>query len=71
MADLRLSARFPRLVLVLQASLALCIFGGLGDAFPLRGEGGLLNAIVLLLFIATIIANGVRGSRDATRRAAK
>jgi hypothetical protein len=51
-------------LLVLHASLALRIFGGLGDAFPLRSEGGLLNAIALLLFIATMIASVVRGKRD-------
>ena len=51
-------------LLVLHASLALRIFGGLGDAFPLRREGGLLNAIALLLFIVTMIASVVRGSRE-------
>ncbi len=51
-------------LLVLHASLALRIFGGLGDAFPLRREGGLLNAVALLLFIATMIASVVRGKFD-------
>jgi hypothetical protein len=51
-------------LLVLHASLALRIFGGLGDLFPLRREGGLINAIALLLFIATMIASVVRGSRE-------
>jgi hypothetical protein len=51
-------------LLVLHASLALRIFGGLGDAFALRSEGGLLNAIALLLFIVTMIASVVRGKRD-------
>ncbi|MBL8479788.1 MAG: hypothetical protein JNK59_10810 [Sterolibacteriaceae bacterium] len=58
-------------LLVLHASLALRIFGGLGDAFPLRSGGGLLNAIALLLFIATMIASVVRGgSQTATQGAA-
>ncbi len=51
-------------LLVLHASLALRIFGGLGDNFPLRSEGGLLNAIALLLFIVTMIASVSRGSRE-------
>ena len=51
-------------LLALHASLALRIFGGLGDNFPLRSEGGLLNAVALLLFIATMIASVVRGSRE-------
>ena len=50
-------------LLVLHASLALRIFGGMGDAFALRREGGMLNAIALLLFIATLIASVVRGKR--------
>jgi hypothetical protein len=58
-------------LLVLHASLALRILGGLGDKFSLRSEGGLLNAIALLLFIATMVASVVRGRRDATRGAAK
>lgn len=51
-------------LLALHASLALRIFGGLGDAFSLRREGGMLNAIALLLFIATLIASVVRGRRE-------
>lgn len=57
-------------LLVLHASLALRISGGLGDAFPLRREGGLLNAVALLLFIATMIASVVRGSRTAVTQEA-
>jgi len=42
-----------------------------GDNFPLRSEGGLLNAIALLLFIATMLASVVRGKREpATQGAA-
>ena len=51
-------------LLVLHASLALRILGGLGDRFPLRSEGGLLNAIALLLFIATMLTSVVRGKRE-------
>ncbi|OHC68063.1 MAG: hypothetical protein A2045_10085 [Rhodocyclales bacterium GWA2_65_20] len=51
-------------LLVLHASLALRILGGLGDEFPLRREGGLFNAIALLLFIATLLASVVRGRRQ-------
>lgn len=50
-------------LLVLHASLALRIFGGLGDAFALRRAGGLLNAIALLLFIATMVTAVQRGKR--------
>ena len=51
-------------LLVLHASLALRILGGLGDNFRLRSVGGLLNAIALLLFIATLVASVMRGSRE-------
>lgn len=51
-------------LLVLHASLALRILAGLGDNLPLRSEGGLHNAIALLLFIATMVASVVRGSRE-------
>jgi len=58
-------------LLVLHASLALRILGGLGDKFSLRSEGGLLNAVALLLFIATLLASVARGSREpATQGAA-
>lgn len=50
-------------LLVLHASLALRIFGGLGDNFSLRSEGGLFNAIALLLFIATLLTSVLRGNR--------
>ena len=56
-------------LLVLHVSLALRVLGGLGDAFPLRREGGMLNAVALLLFIATMIASVLRGKRE-TRGAA-
>jgi len=50
-------------LLVLHASLALRIAGGLGSEFWLRREGGLLNAIALLLFIATLLTSVVHGKR--------
>lgn len=50
-------------LLALHASLALRIYGSLGEDYSLRHEGGLVNAIALLLFIATMIASVVRGSR--------
>ncbi len=55
---------------VLHASLVLRIFGGLDANFPLRSEGGLLNAIALLLFIATIVVSVVRGSRETAGQGA-
>ena len=51
-------------LLVLHASLALRILGGLDAQFALRSNGGLLNAVALLLFIVTMIASVVRGGRD-------
>jgi len=51
-------------LLVLHASLALRIVGGLAGEFPLRRAGGLLNAIALALFIASMIASVVRGRRE-------
>ncbi|MCF8151190.1 MAG: hypothetical protein K9J80_10640 [Sulfuritalea sp.] len=53
-------------LLALHASLALRVFGGLGDRFPLRQEGGLINAIALLLFIIILLGSVVRGRREAT-----
>lgn len=47
----------------LHATLALRIAGGLGNAFDLRRTGGLANACVLLLFIATLLFSVVRGRR--------
>ncbi|MCK9381441.1 MAG: hypothetical protein M0P95_10310 [Sulfuritalea sp.] len=57
-------------LLVLHASLALRIFGTLGNNFPLRADGGLFNAIALLLFIATLLASVVRGRRQTRGTAA-
>ena len=49
---------------VLHASLALRVFGGLGERFPLRSQGGLLNAVALLLFILTLLASVLRGRQE-------
>lgn len=53
-------------LLVLHVSLALRVFGGLSGEFALRSEGGLINAVALLLFIATLLTSVLRGRRDAT-----
>lgn len=57
-------------LLVLHVSLALRILGDLGDNFPLRSEGGMINAIALLLFIVTMLASVLRGKRDSAARGA-
>ncbi len=50
-------------LLVLHASLALRVFGGLGGEFSLRHQGGMINALALLLFILTLLASVLRGRR--------
>jgi hypothetical protein len=50
-------------LVALHASVGLRVAGVLGDSFPLRQVGGLANAIVLLIFIATMAASVVRGRR--------
>jgi hypothetical protein len=56
-------------LLVLHASLALRVIGSLvgspGDGLPLRREGGMINAVALLLFILTLLASVLRGRRQA------
>lgn len=52
-------------LLVLHASLALRIGGGLVGNFAVQRAGGAANALALLLFIATILASVVRGKRQA------
>jgi hypothetical protein len=59
------AARVP--LLMLHALLALRILGGLGDTFSLRSEGGLLNAIALLLFMVTMLVSVLRGRLEAPR----
>ena len=58
-------------LLVLHASLALRIFGSLDSQFALRREGGLINAIALLLFILTLIGSVVRGKREPANQGLK
>ena len=53
-------------LMLLHGSLALRIFGGLDGQFNLRSDGGLINAIALLIFIATLLASVLRGRRDST-----
>lgn len=56
---------FP--LVVLHLSLALRIFGGLGDQFGWRSQGGLINAIALLSFIVTMLVSVVRGRRQGAQ----
>jgi len=51
-------------LLVLHGSLALRVGGVLGDAFALRRDGGLINAVALLLFVVTLLARVLRGARS-------
>ena len=56
----------PKLPLVLlHASLAWRVAGSLLDSLSLTSQGGMANAIALLLFIATKNASVVRGRRDS------
>lgn len=48
-------------LLVLHASLALRVTGGLGERFTWLSHGGLINAVALLLFILTLIGSVRRG----------
>ncbi|MBS1191677.1 MAG: hypothetical protein H6R10_3469 [Rhodocyclaceae bacterium] len=48
-------------LLALHLSLGLRVAGSLDGLFAWRRIGGLANALALLLFIATMIASGVRG----------
>lgn len=52
-------------LVLLHVSLALRIFGGLGEQFGLRSEGGMVNAVALLAFILTMLASVLRGRRAA------
>ena len=53
---------------LLHLSLALRAFGGLTDSLALRQWGALANAATLAVFIATMIASVIRGSRQTTLR---
>ena len=50
-------------LLVLHASLALRLFGSLDGQFALLSQGGMINAIALLLFILTLLASVLRGRK--------
>lgn len=50
-------------LLVLHASLALRVTGGLGERLPWLSHGGLINAVALLLFILTLLGSVGRGRR--------
>lgn len=50
-------------LIALHATLALRIAGSLGDNFALRQAAGMGNAVVLLLFIVTMLFSIVRGKR--------
>jgi hypothetical protein len=53
-------------LLVLHASLAARVGGGLAGDFAVQRSGGAVNAFALLLFIATVLGSIVRGRRQAT-----
>ncbi len=57
-------------LLVLHASLVLRVAGVLSGAFALRQEGGLANAIALLIFILAMVISVVRGKWDVKSGAA-
>lgn len=56
---------------LLHLSLALRVFGGLADQLALRQWGALANAATLALFIATLLASVIRGSRQAPGRSSR
>jgi hypothetical protein len=56
---------------LLHLSLALRVFGGLADNLALRQWGALANATTLVIFIATMIASVIRGSRQPAGRTAR
>ena len=52
---------------LLHLTLVLRVVGGLGDVFALRHLAGLLNGLVLLVFIATIVTLVSRNRTGGTR----
>ena len=52
-------------LLVLHASLLLRVVGGVSGEFSVLREGGLANAVALLLFIATMLISVLRGRKGA------
>lgn len=57
-------------LLALQISLAVRVAGSIGGDFMLRREGGLANALALLLFVAAMVTSVVVGKRKKVGRAA-
>ncbi len=56
---------------LLHLSLALRVFGGLADQLALRQWGALANAATLVVFIATMLASVIRGSRQPAGRSTR
>ncbi len=56
---------------LLHLSLALRVFGGLGESLALRQWGALANAATLAVFIATMIASVIRGARQPAARSTR
>ncbi len=52
-------------LLLLHVSLALRVAGVMGAEYSLRRQGGMANAVALLVFILAMVASVVRGKRDA------
>ena len=48
---------------LLHASLAWRVIGGLGERYGMVGDGGMANAIALLIFILVMLASVLRGRR--------
>lgn len=51
-------------LLALHLSLAARVLGASDEAFAWRHDGALANALALLVFIATMVASGLRGRRQ-------
>jgi hypothetical protein len=56
---------------LLHLSLALRVFGGLAEQLALRQWGALANAATLVVFIATMLASVIRGSRQPAGRSTR
>jgi len=56
---------------LLHLSLALRVFGGLADQLALRQWGAVANAATLVVFIATLLASVIRGSRQPAGRSTR
>lgn len=54
--------------LLLHLSLALRVGGGIAEVFAWRQQGGMANALALLVFIATLAASVARGRRGVEPR---